>query len=98
MLLIKLKHQIYNIVIDNKSFPENILVEIPDKMAKKTLISTFVLCILVTSSLQEVSDNKIDSQEESPLASIANEILREKNLENIGGVVSNHYSARLKLF
>jgi len=66
-------------------------------MAKKTLISTFMLCILVTSTLQELSDNKIDSQEESPLASIANEILREKNLENIGGVVSNRYFASFKL-
>lgn len=67
-------------------------------MAKKILISVFMVSLLVTSTLQEVSDNKIDSQEESPLASIANEILREKNLENIGGVVSNPYSAHLKVF
>ncbi|XP_066248117.1 uncharacterized protein [Euwallacea similis] len=52
---------------------------------------TFLLVILsiTSSSLQDVTDNKVNSENENPLAGIAREILKEKNLENIGGVVNS---------
>ncbi|XP_066155899.1 uncharacterized protein [Euwallacea fornicatus] len=54
-----------------------------------TQIFLLVILGITSSSLQDVTDNKVNSENESPLAAIAKEILKEKNLENIGGVVNS---------
>ncbi|CAG9759709.1 unnamed protein product [Ceutorhynchus assimilis] len=59
-----------------------------DTMGKKQLL-VLVILSLTTSSLQDITDKNVDTQEESPLADVAKEILKEKNLENIGGMVNS---------
>lgn len=61
----------------------------PAPMANKQLLFLVILS-LINASIQDVTDNKVRSQEESPLAGIAKEIMKEQNLENLGGMVSDH--------
>ncbi|XP_076253378.1 uncharacterized protein LOC143191835 isoform X2 [Rhynchophorus ferrugineus] len=55
----------------------------------KHYLRFLVIVGIITLSLQDSTNNEVDSQEESPLADIANEILKEKNIENIGGMLGS---------
>ncbi|XP_030749746.1 uncharacterized protein LOC115877644 [Sitophilus oryzae] len=48
-----------------------------------------VILSIVSLFIQVTRSNEVDSNIENPLSDVAKEIMKEKNLENIGGVVSS---------
>jgi hypothetical protein len=56
-------------------------------MATKHLIFLVIL-VISHRSLGDLTDNKIDD-ESSPLAEAAADILKEQNLQNVGGMLNN---------
>ncbi|KAL1491375.1 hypothetical protein ABEB36_011982 [Hypothenemus hampei] len=57
------------------------------KNSSSTLLCLVISLSIVHLTIQDLTDNKID--EENPLAGIAKEILKEKNMENIGSIMNS---------
>lgn len=52
-----------------------------------TINSLLVILVITSPSLQDISDNKIEDP--SPIAEAKAEILKEQNMQNIGGMINN---------